>query len=141
MKKGLEFRPIGCLEVSSPKNSPQSPRPCSKGENLTTPHVYFPSGDSQTAYDEGWSLVTLIKQNFIQNLDQVTWMDNVTKSRALEKANKMGLNLGSPKTYHIVSYNVSSSSYFNNSGLAYRGRAAARASYEPVRARICGRTF
>ena len=96
-----------CLEVAS--------------KSLTT-SLYSCPGVSQRAYNEGWSLVTLIKRNFIENLDQVTWMDNVTKSRAMEKANKMGLNLGSPKTYHVVSYNVSSSSYFNNSGLAYRGK-------------------
>ena len=49
-------------------------------------------------------------------------MDNSTLTRALLKANKLAINLGSPQHYHILPYKVVNDSYFNNSARAYSGK-------------------
>ena len=47
-----------------------------------------------------------IKSVFINQLKAVDWMDPVTKGRALVKAERMAINLGSPPQYRLTNYPV-----------------------------------
>jgi len=77
--------------------------------------LYFP----EKAQNDGAEMLLRIKYVFIQDLSEQSWMDNVTKKRALKKARRMVLNLGAPSEYHLARYPVSAQSYYNNSGWTY----------------------
>jgi len=68
----------------------------------------------------GWDLLRHIKRAFHQELATVEWMDEETRAKALDKAEKLQLNLGGSSKYKILSYPVSNESFFNISVAAAR---------------------
>ena len=55
---------------------------------------FFPKESKE--YTEAWVLLKHVKAAFIANLKTVAWMDAATQKGALDKADKMALNLGGP---------------------------------------------
>jgi putative endopeptidase len=64
---------------------------------------------------QAWSMLSHIKESFIEMLSSVDWMDEETRKSALEKMDKLGMNMGGSSEYKMLVYPVSNESYYNNS--------------------------
>jgi len=83
-------------------------------------HKLFP----KKAQKDAEVMMTQLKDAFVDNLKNVVWMDNTTKTAAIEKAENIQFNIGAPKNQpaYLDNYPVTAGSYFNNSMLAYHFR-------------------
>jgi predicted metalloendopeptidase len=69
-------------------------------------------------------MMSQLRDAFVSNLKDVHWMDEETKTKAVEKAENIQFNIGAPKHQpaYLDDYPVTPHSYFNNSMLAYHYR-------------------
>ena len=81
--------------------------------------VYYVNMYIMNMYICIYTYIYVLYRSFVQNLESVTWMDNATHTTALRKAQNMRLHLGGPTEYKMMPYDVSNTSYFNNSARAY----------------------
>ena len=90
-----------------------------------TDQLYIEKKFPAKAKHDAEVMMSQLRDAFIANLDaNVGWMDAQTKKAAIEKANNIEFNIGSPakQPAYLDDYPVTSASYFNNSMLAYHFR-------------------
>jgi len=86
-----------------------------------TDMIYDSKYDSEEDNEVGSALLHRVRRAFIARLARAPWLDNATRRIALAKAQRLLLNIGSPKDYTLIRFPITGS-YFNNSEQASRAR-------------------
>jgi predicted metalloendopeptidase len=86
--------------------------------------MYIKAVFPEKARKDALTMMSQLRDAFISNLENVQWMDNETKAKAVEKAQNIEFNIGAPdhQPAYLDDYPVTPLSYFNNSMLAYHAK-------------------